>query len=183
MDRHPDDDTPPTDGGQPPADGDMQRAEGERSDDRDRRATSGRIDAFRRDRPELYAYRHVAKAVIEVLLAVLGVGALLRALLPRVDLDWLRDLRDRIDLPSIPDPLSWLVGRLIGWLPDFTVPDWIVSVVRSGRWWGPILIAIFVTLNEVQKRRQGNDDDQAEPDADHGRDRPDGGIRDEEATS
>lgn len=138
--------------------------------DADADVPAGRLERLRRDRPELYAFRHVVKAAVKVGLAALGVGAVLRALLPRFDLGWLRDWVPGwlagIDRSRIPDPLGWGVRRLGDLLPDVGIPGWLADVGRSARWWGPILIAVLVAVAEVERRRQADrDPDAAEPDA------------------
>ena len=121
---------------------------------------------LKREQPEVYAARHVARAVGEVTFAALGIGAILRSLLPRIEWGWLPDITwtwlPDIDLPRIPDPLGWLASRLWALLPDIGVPAWALTVLRSTRWWMPVLIAVLVAVREVDKRRAATDDDHAD---------------------
>ncbi len=120
---------------------------------------AARMQQFRRDHPELYAARHVVMAVLQVLVGVLGIGALLRALLPRLslpDLPW-----PEIDLPAIPLPaidLPAIPWPGIPWpqidLPDLSHLAWIKDLWNSVNWLVPIVIAIVVALNELDKRRK-----------------------------
>jgi hypothetical protein len=119
---------------------------------------AARLDEMRRKHPELYAARHVVLATLQVLVGFLGIGALLSALLggliPRLHLP-VPDLPDLplpdIDLPAIPWPsISW---------PDLPIPD-LAFLAPLKELWGavnwlvPIIIAIVVALNEVDKRRK-----------------------------
>ena len=118
---------------------------------------AARLAEFQRERPRLYAARHVAIAAGQILIAVVGVGALLRGLLPRLDLSWLPDLDmswvPDVNLSWIPDPLGWLWSRL----PDISIPGWLDPVLETSKYWVPILVAIGIALNEVDKRRKAND--------------------------
>lgn len=115
-----------------------------------------RLWRLRQDRPGLYAARHVAVAVVQVVAAVLGLGVLLRSLLPRIDWSWVPDVPigwvPEVDLPSVPDPLGWLWGKL----PDVTVPDWMTAVAESWKWWGPILIAGLIAAREYDRRKRAS---------------------------
>ncbi|UYM06255.1 hypothetical protein [Solicola gregarius] len=115
---------------------------------------AARLAEFQRDRPRLYAARHVVIAAGQILIALVGIGALVRGLLPRIDLpsidlSWLPDL----DFSWMPDPFGWLSGLL----PDISPPDWVDSVMGTSKYWLPILIAVFVAKNEAEKRRKAND--------------------------
>lgn len=118
---------------------------------------AAKMAEFERSHPRLYASRHIAVAVGEVLLVVLGVGVLLRSLLPRIDFSWLPDVDmswvPDIDLSWIPDPLGWFWGLL----PDISMPGWWDTVMGSTRYWVPILIALGVAGREVDKRRKARD--------------------------
>ncbi|MFY0408008.1 hypothetical protein [Solicola sp. PLA-1-18] len=134
------------------------------------RGTVGaRLDDYADAHPWFVVVRHVGGSGAGVLLSVLGIGALLRALLPRFDVDlsppdWLPS----IDLSWIPDPFGWLWGLLPDWdLPDLDAPGWVDALVSSWKWWGPVAIALFVALGEVDRRRK-----RAERDAAHARHDP-----------
>ncbi|NYI05171.1 hypothetical protein [Allostreptomyces psammosilenae] len=125
---------------------------------------ASRLARLKREHPALYASRHVAIAVLEVGLAVLGVGALLRALLPRIDWSFLPEIdlswipRPHLDLPN---PLSWIPWPEID-LPDVDLPDidlpalpgWISEIMDSVGLVIPILIAVAVAVEETRRRRR-----------------------------
>lgn len=100
------------------------------------------MEQLRRNHPALYAARHVVVAILQVLIGVLGIGALLRGLLPRIGLP-------EIPWPDLPD-IPW---------PDIDVPDlavleWVRELWSSVNWLVPIAIAVLVALNEINKRRK-----------------------------
>lgn len=118
---------------------------------------AARLETLKRERPELYAARHVVIAILQVLIGVLGIGALLRGLLPRIglpDIPW-----PDLDLPAIPWPdLPDIPWPNIPW-PDIDIPDlalfaWIKELWSSANWLIPIVIAVLVAINEVDKRRK-----------------------------
>ncbi len=120
---------------------------------------AARMEKLAREKPELYAARHVAIAILQVLAGFLGIGALLWGLLPRLDLPdipW-----PEIDLPAIPLPaidLPDIPWPSIPW-PAITLPDlshlaWIKELWNSFNWLVPIVIALFVAWNELEKRRK-----------------------------
>jgi hypothetical protein len=94
-----------------------------------------RLSKVKRRRPRLYAARHVAKGVGQVLLAVVGVGLAVR-FLPLPDLP----LPD-VDLPGLPGP-------------DFSRPGWLAAIVGTAKFWMPILIGLLVALGELGRRRK-----------------------------
>jgi hypothetical protein len=95
-----------------------------------------------RERPGLYAARHVAKGAGEVLLAVIGIAFVVR-FLPSFPLP-------SIELPEIPLPAIDLPGVPV---PDIDVPGWIKVVLGTKQYWLPILIGLAVALREWRKRR------------------------------
>jgi hypothetical protein len=113
-----------------------------------------RLWQLQQDRPGLYAARHVAIAVGQVAATVLGLGVLLRSLLPRIDWSWVPEIPTgwvpEVDLPDFPDPLGWLWSQL----PDVSLPGWVSTVAESWKWWGPILIAVLVASREYEKRKR-----------------------------
>lgn len=136
-----------------------------------------RVTNFANDHPNIYASRHVIKATLQALLGILGVGAILWGLLPRLDIhipipdleigDWVRSI--------VP---GWVQGilqlpqraftRLFGWVPELTFvdrftdwirniafpPDWLKPIVSSARYWIPVLLAIGVALQEIERRNR-----------------------------
>lgn len=114
---------------------------------------AARLAEFQRQRPQVYAARHVAIAIGQVLVAVVGIGVLVRGLLPRVGLPSI-DLPS-VDLSWIPDPLGWLFGLLPN--VSLSMPGWLDPILATSRYWVPVLIAIGVAMNEVDKRRKAND--------------------------
>lgn len=127
---------------------------------------AAKLDALAAEHPHLYAARHVAIAVLRGLIGLIGVGALLRGLLPRLDLPAIPWPEISISVPGwvrtvlgLPDrliavPVGW-VRSLLDWIGSpFSAPDWLWPLVQSAKWWGPILIAVFVAVEEVKRRRR-----------------------------
>ncbi len=139
------------------------RPSGSRSDDgrmeqepAGQKTREQRRDRMAREHPVRFTLQRVAIAVGEVLLGVLGVGAVItvfmRGLLPPVSIpvpEWLRDLRPPDWLRYV-DPLYWL-GRLdIPW-PDVDLPGWLTG---STKYWVPIVVALVIALGEIDRRRK-----------------------------
>lgn len=126
--------------------------------------------AFRENHPALYASRHVALKIAGTLIAILGIGALIRAFLeqfiPRFDFSW---------LPTIPWPvlpewikylnpgywLSRLLDFLFGWisLPDFDfpeIPGWVKLVA-------PIVFAVALAVAEYRRHQKRKSENHAPP--------------------
>lgn len=114
---------------------------------------------FQHEHPALYAARHIAIAVLHVALPLLGIGALILGLLPDLDWSW---------LPDIGAFLRSLRAQIMSWLPDIDLPllglrqwlrSWIVWIVKSpvfawGKWRLPIVIAVFVAIEEFQRHQR-----------------------------
>jgi hypothetical protein len=119
---------------------------------------AARREAFARDHPTLFVVRRVGQAALEIVIGIVGVGALLGAfigsLLPRINFSW-------IPLPHVSAP-HWLryldighwIGRLgLGW-PDVGIPDWLDPVLDQKKYWLPLVIAVFIALGELERRRK-----------------------------
>lgn len=135
---------------------------------------AARLETLAREHPRLYAARHVAIAVLQGLIGLIGIGAILRGFLPRLDLPaipwpevsiavpgWVRTV---LGLPDrlIAVPVGW-VRSLLDWIGSpLSVPDWFWPVVQSAKWWGPILIAVVVAVEEVRRRRRRDAPEQGE---------------------
>ena len=116
-----------------------------------------RLYAFREAHPHLYAARHVGGEVLAVLIGVLGISALVsamvRSVLHSINMSWLPDLPD-ISPPEWLrnlDPLSWLFRLLpdwdwFGWLPDIDMP-WLQYLV-------PVVVAILIAGGEIERRKK-----------------------------
>ena len=124
---------------------------------------AARVLAFGRRHPRLYASRHVAGAVAKVLLGLLGVTVLLRSLL-RPAVEWVRERVPDVDLPLVPWPelpripwpdIPWPDLPEIPWpdLPDLHAPAWLLAVLATAKFWGPLLVALAVAVREVRRRR------------------------------
>lgn len=117
---------------------------------------AARLEQMRREHPVLYAARHVALATLQVAVGFLGIGALLGALLPRIDLPEI-PLPD-ISLPAIPWPAIDLPD--VPWpdvpvpVPDLAFLTPLKDVWENVNWLVPIMIAIVVAWNEYDKRRK-----------------------------
>jgi len=113
---------------------------------------AARLDELASEHPVLYASRHVAIALLELGLGLLGIGVIVWAffgqLLPRLNLpDLVPDIG--ISLPgflktilSIPD-WSGLTGTLLSWFQDVRILI-------------PVAIAVVVAIEEVQRRKTRN---------------------------
>jgi hypothetical protein len=116
---------------------------------------AARMEKVKREHPTLYAARHVVIATLQVLIGVLGIGALLRGLLPRFNLP-------AIPIPDLP-AIPWPDLPDIPWpdlpLPDIDVPDLpfhdqLRELWSAVNWLVPIIIAVLIAVNEVSKRRK-----------------------------
>lgn len=109
------------------------------------------LEAKARERPRLYAARHVVVAVGGLLLPLLGFGVLMALLL-----GWLKGLVPDVnvptpDLPDIPFPD---IPRPDWELPDWELPGWVGAVAGAAKFVLPVLIAIGYAVREVRRRRQ-----------------------------
>ncbi|GLZ03354.1 hypothetical protein Acsp03_08210 [Actinomadura sp. NBRC 104412] len=114
-----------------------------------------RRERFARRHPRLFAARHVAAAVAKVLLPLLGLAGLIRIPMPDIDLPAL-DLPD-LDPPRLRRPRIPWPDIDLSWLPDITLPGWVQAVVRSAKYWGPILAAVVIALREYERRKRQRD--------------------------
>lgn len=93
---------------------------------------------FQREHPRWYAARHVVKGAGQVALALIGLSFLVRFLpsipLPEIDLD----LPD-IPWPSIP-------------LPQIELPEWLRDILKSKKYWLPIVLSMIVARAELRRR-------------------------------
>jgi hypothetical protein len=105
-------------------------------------SAAARRARLERERPGLYAGRHVAKGVGQALLALIGLAFLVRFLpglpLPSIDPP---DLPS-IDLPGLP-------------VPDVDVPGWVKDMLESKQYWLPVLIGVGLAPREWRKRHRG----------------------------
>jgi hypothetical protein len=102
-----------------------------------------RLAALARERPGLYASRHVAAAAAKLALGILGIGALI-ALIPWPDIP-------AIPFPDVPSPeIPWPDVSL----PDVTLPGWIEWILETSNWWAPVLVAIVIAVREARRRRR-----------------------------
>jgi hypothetical protein len=99
-------------------------------------SAAARRERLERERPGLYAARHVAKGVAQALAAVIGIGFAIR-LLPDISLP--------IDLPEMPlpdiDP------------PSLEPPDWLAAILSSKAIWLPMILGVVIALREWRRRR------------------------------
>jgi hypothetical protein len=120
---------------------------------------AARVHAWGEAHPTLYAARHVVLNLGGTILAILGVGALLKALfsglLPVIDLGRLPDLRSPDWLKYL-DPARYLaplfewvpplLERLLGWVPDVEL-GWLKYVIG-------FLVAVTVATREARRRKR-----------------------------
>ncbi|MQY08799.1 hypothetical protein ACRB68_69100 [Actinomadura sp. RB68] len=113
---------------------------------------AARRERFAMQHPGLYASRHVVLAVGKVLFGLLGVAALIKALLalvPWPELHLPKIPWPDLDLPSLPLPDIDL--------PDVALPGWLTAVLATTKFWLPVLIAIGVARKEAERRRRQRD--------------------------
>lgn len=95
---------------------------------------AAKLETLAREHPRLYASRHVAIAILQGLIGLIGIGAILRGLLPRLDLPPIPWPEISISVPGwvrtvlgLPDrliavPVGW-VRSLLEWIGSpFSVP-------------------------------------------------------------
>ena len=114
---------------------------------------AARLRAFEDRHPRLWASRHVVRAVVRVLGALLGIAAILQ-LLVRPIIEWLAGLLPRIDWPDIDLPSLPLPDID---LPDVTMPGWLLAILVTAKFWVPILIAVALGVREVRRKRAAAD--------------------------
>ena len=105
---------------------------------------------LKRDRPALYAARHLVVGVGEVVVALLGIRLAIK-LIPWPDIDLPFVNLPNLHLPSLD-------------LPDFPWPDvdpdlpgppgWLKAILEAKQYWLPIVIAVFVTAGELERRKR-----------------------------
>ena len=121
-------------------------------------SAAARRERLERERPGLYAARHVAKGVAQALAAVIGIGFAIR-LLPDISLPI--DLPEP-DLPDLPLPSFDL--------PSLALPGWIQAILASKAIWLPVILGLVIALREWRRRRaagthpgRGGDDAEGGP--------------------
>lgn len=116
---------------------------------------TNRLARFQHEHPALYASRHVVLATLKVLLPLLGLGALVAALLPQIGWPWLeelgslvRSLLQQLDRPPAnrPEWIVWLIGS-----PVFVWAKWLF---RWAKWLLPIIIAVVIAAEEFQRHQR-----------------------------
>ena len=118
-------------------------------------SAAARRERLERERPGLYAARHVAKGVAQAAAAIIGIGFLIR-LLPDISLPL-----PSIDLPDLPLPEIDL--------PSLAPPDWLVAVLASKAIWLPLIAGLVLALREWRRRRPtGTHPDRGRDDAEGG---------------
>jgi len=113
------------------------------------------VHAWGEANPNLYAARHVVINVGGTILAILGVSALLKALLPRIGFGWLPDLNPPDWLRYL-DPSRYL-APLFGWVPPLLdrlfgrIPDmelgWLKYVIG-------FVVAVSIAVRETKRRKK-----------------------------
>ncbi len=123
-----------------------------------------RRDRLAREHPVRFTVQRVGAAVVEVVIGVLGMGAIIgvfvRGLLPDISWSWLPDVPQWIQDLEAPawlkyvDPFYWLGKLDIPW-PGIDLPGWLTG---STKYWLPIVIALVVALGEIERRRKKADE-------------------------
>lgn len=119
---------------------------------------AGRLWAFERRHPRLWASRHVVAATAKAVAGLLGIAVFFGVLLDRI-VEWIIRRMPDIDLPAVPLPKVDLPS--IPWpdiplpdLPDMALPGWLQAIMKTAKYWVPILIAIGVAVEEVRRRNR-----------------------------
>jgi hypothetical protein len=97
-----------------------------------------RLERLRRERPGLYASRHVAAGVAQVLLVIVGISLAVR-FIPWPDID--------INPPDLPDLPLPSISR-----PD--VPGWVEAIFKSKKYWWPVVIGLLIALGEMERQKR-----------------------------
>ncbi|WP_320671721.1 hypothetical protein [Patulibacter defluvii] len=110
--------------------------------------------ALQREHPVRYTLQEAGRATAGVLIPLLGIGALLRLLLPKVDLPEvdLPDLTPDIDLPDLIPDVD---------LPRIDLPGWLDALLASGRYWIPVAIAVALAVGEIRRQRHKQERERA----------------------
>ncbi|MEE3849547.1 hypothetical protein VZC37_04345 [Gordonia sp. LSe1-13] len=116
-----------------------------------------RLWQFREKHPGVYAARRVVTSTLGAVVAILGIGALVRAIVERYSPDI--DLPD-VTLPSVdlPDwmqylnPMYWLrapIDAIKAWMPSMTIdlPPWFGIIV-------PVAISVALAVLETRRQRR-----------------------------
>jgi hypothetical protein len=101
-------------------------------------SAAARREQLERERPGLYAARHVAKGAAQALAAIVGIGFAIR-LLPDISLP--------VDLPDIPMPDLDIDP------PSLHPPDWLAAILASKAIWLPLILGVVIALREWRRRR------------------------------
>lgn len=124
---------------------------------------AARVQAWGNRHPDFYASRHVAIAIGQTLLGIVGFSAILFGLLPGIP--WPKIALDiglphlplpQITLPSLPLPGVALPAVPLPdvTLPRFTPPAWLEPLVNALNVLSPVVIAIVIAVREARQRRQ-----------------------------
>lgn len=100
---------------------------------------------LQREHPVRYTALEGGRAVAGVLVPLLGIGALLRLLVPKVDIDLPDVPLPDVDLPDVMPDVD---------LPSIHLPGWLDAFLASGRYWIPVLIAVGLAIGEIRRQRR-----------------------------
>ncbi|GMA40964.1 hypothetical protein [Mobilicoccus caccae] len=115
---------------------------------------AARTQEWGRTHPTLFALRHVVIKGGVIVVALLGLGALVKAVVEPV-VRWIAERMPDIPLPDIDLPdIPWpSIPR-----PDITPPDWLAAFLT---WFGqydhivkPLLIGLAIALFEIRRQRR-----------------------------
>ena len=120
---------------------------------------AARVQAWGNHHPDLYAARHVAIAIGQTVLGIVGFSAIFFGLLPNIP--WPTVPLPHIPLPHIPVPalpIPDIALPVIPWpevaLPQITPPAWLEPLFSALKYVTPIVIAIGIAVREARQRRQ-----------------------------
>lgn len=125
---------------------------------------AARTQQWGRAHPTLFALRHVAIKGGLIVIALLGLGALFKALIQPI-VRWITDRIPQVDLPDIALPdIPWPRIRwpAIPWpdipWPQITLPDWVITLItwldQYDHIVKPLLIGLVLALGEMRRQRR-----------------------------
>lgn len=129
-----------------------------------------RRERLAREHPVRFTLQRVGIAAAEIVIGILGIGALisvfLRGLLPSINFSWLPNLSwpdwlhvSKPDWLRYLDPIYWLSKLGLSW-PDIDLPSWLTDHTK---YWVPLVIAVFVALAQLERRRKQDERREGDP--------------------
>ncbi|MDQ2653774.1 MAG: hypothetical protein M3Z20_12125 [Chloroflexota bacterium] len=120
---------------------------------------AARVQAWGNRHPDLYASRHVAVAIGQTILGIIGFSAIFFGLLPTIpwpDVAFPPIPLPQISLPALPIPEIALPAIPLPnvTLPQISPPVWLEPIFSALKYLSPIAIATVIAVREARQRRQ-----------------------------